>query len=73
MRVAFHDGEGERFFVGPVSRVTFGAGQYVWQPNAADGRARPDGPPIERREPGGRGVRYRLPAASITVLRGKIQ
>jgi hypothetical protein len=73
VRLGFHDGEGERFFVGPVSRVTFGAGQYVWQPNGADGRALRDGPPLERREPGGRGVTYRLPAASITVLRGKIQ
>jgi hypothetical protein len=73
VRVAFRDGEAERSFSGPVTRITFGADQYVWHPNGPDGRARPDGPPLERRELGGKGATYRLPAASITVLRGKIQ
>jgi hypothetical protein len=73
VRVVFRDGDSERSFSGPVSRITFGSDQYTWHPEGPDGRARPDGPPRETREASGKGATYRLPPASITVLRGKIQ
>ncbi|MGC2815171.1 MAG: discoidin domain-containing protein [Candidatus Acidiferrum sp.] len=60
-------------FSGQVTRVTFGADQYVWHPEGAKSHADPDGPPAAstlNAQPGGS---FTLPRASITILRGKIE
>jgi F5/8 type C domain len=59
-------------FKGPVTMVTFGSAQYVWQDAGADSHADPDGPPVTTQIPAGRDTTFTLPKASITVLRGKI-
>jgi hypothetical protein len=55
-----------------VDRITFGANEYQWRPNGADGHAQPDGPQVKSTVNGGHGAVYSLPKASITILRGKI-
>jgi hypothetical protein len=66
------DGKPDRYFAGPVDRITFGANEYQWRPDGAAGHADPDGPPAKSKIPGARDTIYALPRASITVLRGKI-
>ena len=58
-------------FRGTVQTITFGRAQYQWQPlkKAAD----PDGPPVRSQVQANAGTSYELPAASIVVLRGKLQ
>ena len=58
------------FFVGSVDVLTFGRAQYRWNPlkEIAD----PDGPIIKSVMNAGKGTMYDLPAASIVVVRGKI-
>ena len=75
VRVAFTDSEGKRkrFFSGAVNRITFGASEYQWHPNGADGYAKPDGPAARSKVEGGPQTLYSLPRASITVLRGRIE
>ncbi len=74
VEIRFAGGEGtpDRYFTGPVTRVTFGANEYQWRPNGADGHADPDGPQVKSEVTGGKGTEYALPRASITILRGKI-
>jgi hypothetical protein len=72
MRFANDEGKSDRYFTGDVTRVTFGAEEYQWRPNGANGRADPDGPPVKSTVNGGKGAVYALPKASITVLRGGI-
>lgn len=71
--IQFHDDDAkrDRFFVGPVARITFGKEQYAWHPVMRDGYADPDGPAARSILPAGT-TRYTLPAASMTVLRGQI-
>jgi hypothetical protein len=38
-----------------------------------NGFANPDGPAMMSTQPGGKGVLYTIPTASITVLRGAVQ
>lgn len=73
VRIVFHDStaNGDRFFSGPVSRITFGSDQYRWRPNARDGYADPDGPAVTSTVPGRADTLYTLPQASVTVLRGQ--
>jgi len=58
-------------FRGPVQTITFGRAQYQWQPlkKSAD----PDGPPVRSQIQADATTAYELPAASIVVLRGKLQ
>jgi len=72
--IAFHDSDAnaERSFTGPVSMVTFGSAQYQWHANGPNGYAAPDGPAVGSTVTGGRGAKYTLPAASVTVVRGKV-
>jgi F5/8 type C domain-containing protein len=58
-------------FVGQVSSVTFGADQYVWHPQGARSHADPDGPPRNALL-AATGASFRLPRASVTVLRGRL-
>lgn len=60
------------WFEGPVTMITFGKAQYQWHPNRKQGYADPDNPPLQSTINGGNGTIYQLPAASMTVLRGKI-
>jgi hypothetical protein len=75
LRIVFHNAESKRetFFAGPVSMITFGKAQYQWHAARKKGYADPDGPPASSQAKGGENVIYELPAASLTVLRGKLQ
>ena len=74
IRMAFHDSDAnkESGFAGPVTMITFGKNQYQWHPARRNGYADPDGPAVSSTIQGGNDVVYALPAASVTVLRGKI-
>ena len=74
-----------RFFSGTVDRVVFGAAEYQWHPDpvppdttppgdrGGNGHADPDGPPSKSTvTAAGADTLYRLPKASIIVLRGKL-
>jgi hypothetical protein len=73
VKITFHDedAKSDRTFVGQVDRITFGKEQYKWHPALRDGYADPDGPVARSTLPDGTD-RYMLPAASMTVLRGRI-
>ncbi|HWZ83475.1 MAG TPA: discoidin domain-containing protein [Terriglobales bacterium] len=72
--VRFHDaGSGAHYFENAVTQLSFGNEEYSWHPDGAHGFAEPDGPASKSNDPGGAGVQYLLPKASITVLRGTIQ
>jgi hypothetical protein len=72
VKVAFAGGKQERFFSGPVDRVTFGSNEYQWHEQGGKGHADPDGPPSKSTLTGSADTIYQLPKASIVVLRGKI-
>ncbi len=88
VKVVFNDpGTGrDRHFTGQVDRITFGSAEYKWheaEGGHADsegsssrsgdrGHADPDGPPSRSKVNGGAETLYKLPMASITVLRGSI-
>jgi len=75
VQIDFHDSAHNRdhYFHGDVTQVSFGADNYVWHAKGQNGSADPDGPVVTSTQPGGKGVQYTLPAASINVLRGKVQ
>lgn len=72
--IRFHDEDAnkERFFAGPVARITFGKEQYQWHSAMSDGYADPDGPPAQSLLPAGTD-HFTLPVASMTVLRGRVE
>jgi hypothetical protein len=74
VRIVFHDAEGNRVqsFAGPVTMIAFGKVQYQWHPGRKKGLADPDGPPVTSTLAGGDNTEYTLPAASVTILRGKL-
>ena len=74
VRVVFHDAGANRdtHFLGPVAMVTFGKAQYQWHAARKKGYADPDGPLATAEVTGGANARYTLPAASVTVLRGRL-
>jgi hypothetical protein len=59
-------------FSGPVTMITFGKAQYQWHPNRKQGYADPDNPPVRSTINSDESTIYELPAASLTILRGKI-
>ena len=71
--ITFHDDDAhtDNSFVGPIERITFGKDQYTWHSALRDGYPDPDGPAARSTLPAGTD-RYVLPAASMTVLRGRI-
>jgi hypothetical protein len=71
--IQFHDDDAkeDRSFTGPVARITFGKEQYTWHSAMRDGYADPDGPAARSILPAGTG-QFMLPAASMTVLRGRV-
>jgi hypothetical protein len=74
VKVVFNDSETkrDRHFQGQVDRITFGCAEYVWHPDGERGHADPDGPPSKATVSGSAETLYKLPMASITVLRGSI-
>jgi hypothetical protein len=75
VRVLFHDSAGskDRFFSGQLKSVTFGSGQYQWHPDESNGYPDPAGPPAVTTVSATKETAFVLPAASITVLRGKVE
>jgi hypothetical protein len=59
---------GSQSFRGSVTRADFGPAQYVWHARAAASMPSPDGPPAHSVIPAASS--YKIPAQSITVLRG---
>jgi len=74
VRMSFRDANSgnSRTFDGPVLMITFGKAQYQWHADRKQGHADPDDPPARSMIKGREGTVYDLPAASLTVLRGKI-
>ncbi len=71
--ISFRDGgSGPRPFGGEVTRITFGKAQYQWHADRKRGHADPDNPPVRSTISADDNTQYELPAASLTVLRGKI-
>jgi len=74
VHIVFQDDKGaRRRFVGPVATVTFGKAQYQWHSARREGYADPDGPPLKSTATGGADALYTLPAASLNVVRGKVE
>ena len=73
VRIVFHNSESNRedSFSGRVTMITFGKAQYQWHPDRKKGHADPDTPPVKVTLTGGENTMYTLPAASLTILRGK--
>jgi hypothetical protein len=74
IRISFRSGEAAaaQIFAGPVTMVTFGKAQYQWHADRKRGHADPDNPPLRSTISADNNTQYELPAASLTVLRGKI-
>ena len=74
VHIVFHDAKTsrDRYFIGPVSVVTFGSEQYQWHSNEKGGIADPDGPAARSTLTGDAGTVYTLSKASVTVIRGKV-
>ena len=75
VRIVFHDGDknGNSSFTGPVTMITFGREQYQWHPARKKGHADPDGPAAISNLSGEENTLYRLPPASLTILRGLLR
>jgi F5/8 type C domain len=75
VRISFHDESTNRdsALAGSVNLITFGKAQYQWHPNRKNGYADPDGPPAKSELFATSGTAFRLPAASLTILRGRVQ
>lgn len=61
-----------RYLEGPVTMLTFGKAQYQWHSARKEGYADPDDPPVRSALTGEAQTLYALPAASITIVRGKL-
>jgi len=74
VRISFQDGNSGKsnVFTGPVTMITFGKAQYQWHASRKQGHADPDEPPARSTIVGAESTAYDLPAASLTVLRGKV-
>jgi len=59
-------------FAGQVDVITFGAVQYQWHASTSGRHADPDGPSARSTVNATAATKFTLPAASVTVLRGKI-
>ena len=75
VRISFHDEstKHDSAFSGRMSIITFGKAQYQWHANRNAGYADPDGPPSRSELFGSRRTVFQLPAASLTVLRGRLK
>jgi hypothetical protein len=73
VKLVFRDTEHESSFAGTVSFTTFGKAQYQWHANRKQGYAEPDTPPAKSTMKVPSDNIYKLPAASVTVIRGKVR
>jgi F5/8 type C domain len=75
VKIEFADASGKKVahLAGPVTKVTFGAEQYVWHSEGQKSHADPDGPASTSTVNAKSGEAFTLPRASVTVLRGKIE
>jgi hypothetical protein len=60
------------FFSGTVNITTFGTEQYQWHSDIGSGVADPDGPPARSTLTGAADTIYKLPKASVTIIRGTV-
>jgi len=74
VRLVFHNADAKRdtYFQGTITMITLGSAQYQWHAARKKGYADPDGPPASAQLTGGENTQYNLPAASVTVLRGRL-
>jgi hypothetical protein len=74
VRVRFEDLAHHRLgaFTGRVTSVVFSKAEYQWHPERDGGTADPDGPPRSSTVEVRADSTFTLPAASITVLRGRV-
>ncbi|MGH9517706.1 MAG: discoidin domain-containing protein, partial [Terriglobales bacterium] len=73
VNISFHNGESRpQSFAGAVGVITFGKAQYQWHPDRKRGHADPDNPPAHSTISADPKTQFTLPAASLTVLRGKL-
>jgi hypothetical protein len=73
VRVVFDgDARTQRSFSGPVTMVTFGSDQYVWRSEGPKSHPDPNVPPVRTTVQSGPGTSFKLPKASLNVLRGTI-
>jgi hypothetical protein len=72
--IVFHDdaAKSDRGFSGDVEMISFGKAQYQWHPAGRNGYADPDGPPVRKTVNADTERMYTLPAASMSVLRGRV-
>src|SRR4029077_7482596 len=75
VRIVFHHADADKdiAFAGPVTSITFGKSQYQWHPDRKHGYADPDGPAATSELVGTKDTVYDLPAASLTVVRGRLE
>jgi hypothetical protein len=75
VRVAFENSADKRnaYFSGPVAVITFGSEQYEWKSDGTNSHADPDGPPVGFSVTANPETTFKLPKASITVLRGRVK
>jgi hypothetical protein len=73
VRIAFDGKDGApQSFAGPATVITLGPAQYRWHAKGPDGYADPDGPPARATVAAGPNAVFELPAASVSVIRGRI-
>jgi hypothetical protein len=73
VNISFQDGESKpQSFAGAVTVITFGKAQYQWHADRKRGYADPDNPPARSKISADKKTQFNLPAASLTVLRGKL-
>jgi hypothetical protein len=73
VRIVFRQGDKpDTSFSGTVTLITFGKAQYVWHPARKNGYADPDGPPVVSSISATPDTLYTLPAASLTIVRGRL-
>jgi hypothetical protein len=73
VRISFGNSHERAAFQGPLTRINFGKAQYQWHANRRHGYADPDQPPVTSTLNVDANTSYELPAASLTILRGKLQ
>jgi len=73
VHIVFNDANRSHFFDGPVISITFGKAQYQWHAAGKSGYADPDGPALRTKLVGDEKTLYTLPAASLTVIRGRLE
>lgn len=69
--VFYNQGGSRSVFEGPVRAASFGSAQYVWHSEGSSSRPDPDGPAAISTVPAA--SPFTLPAASVTVLRGRLR